>query len=83
MRSMEEIAAEADLMQARAFTAQLTAQRRDLQHQLSRHVQSLTAANQVGDSRSAAAARRLIREVETDLRHIDRMLRTIQHRFPD
>lgn len=82
MRSMGQIAAEADLSQARAFAAQFTAQRRDLEEQLSRHVQSLTAANQVGDSRGAAAARRSIRDVETDLRDIDRILETIERRFP-
>lgn len=69
-------------MQARAFAAQFTAQRRDLEHQLSRHAESLAAANRVGDSRGAALARRSIRDVETDLRDIDRMLETIEHRFP-
>lgn len=82
MRSLEQIAAEADLMQARAFAAQFTAQRRDLEQQLNRHTESLAAADQVGDSRGAAQARRSIRDVETDLRDIARMLETIEHRFP-
>lgn len=69
-------------MQARAFAAQFTAQRRDLAQQLSRHMQSLTAANHAGDSQGAALARRSIRDVETDLRAIDRMLETIRRRFP-
>lgn len=69
-------------MQARAFAAQFTAQRRDLEQQLSRHTESLAAANLVGDSRGAALARRSIRDAETDLRDIDRILETIGRRFP-
>lgn len=83
MRSLEEIAAEADQMQGQAFATQFTAQRRDVERQLSRHVQSLTHANQVGDSRGAAAARQSIRDAESDLRQIDRILDAIQHRFHD
>ena len=69
-------------MQARAFATQFTAQRRDVEQRLSRRTESLAAANQVGDSRGAALARRSIREVENDLRDIARMLEMIEHRFP-
>lgn len=79
MRSDELVAAEADLRQAKAFCAQFRADRDELARRLSRHVKALTLATTADGS---AAARRQIRNVESELRQIDRMVEGLERRFP-
>lgn len=83
MRDEAEIAAAADVLQAKAFSAQFRAERAELELALQRHARTLDTARMLGDSREAALTRKAMRLVEDDLRTIGRLLEAIEQRFPD
>lgn len=81
MPSGRNLAAESDLLQAIEFNAFLGAERRHLADQLSRHSAALTTATTTSTG-DPAGLRRTIRQLENDLRQVDRMLEAIHARFP-
>ena len=83
MRSEADIAAEADLMHAKAFSAQLRAERDDSARQLLRLDEALTLAMSSRSNKAINMARQRIRNAESDLCHLDRMIEAIGVRFPE
>ena len=79
----QQIAAEADCLQAKLFFAQSRAEREDLAQQLARQLKTLTAATMGLSAEDASAVRRAIRLIESNIRQIDRMLEGIERRFPE
>lgn len=82
MRSEGDIAAEADLKQAKAFAAQFRADCEHLENRLWMQTQRLTAAMLAESNGEAATARRAIRQTEDDIRGVKRMLEKLERRFP-
>jgi len=73
----------ADQMQADYYQSYFDERRSSLAAELASQVRQLTAVTATGDAASAGRIRRAIRNAESDLRTIDRMLEAIDGRFPD
>ena len=83
MPTEQQIAAQADFLQAKQFFAQFRAEREHLAGQLSTQVTKLSAGTAGQSDEEVRSVRGAIRYLEANIRQLDRMLEGIERRFPE
>jgi hypothetical protein len=76
-----QAAAVADVEQADYYRSFFEDQRAELARELAKHVKNLTGCVTTPHMREASAIRRAIRNVEWEMRAIDRMIEALDQRF--
>lgn len=82
MSGNESAATSADVMQAEYFRDFFAQERLDLEARLASHTRRLTECTTVGDMTLISHVRYAIRQAESELRVIDRMVAGLNGRFP-
>jgi hypothetical protein len=77
-----DVQAEADARQADYYRGVLEGTRSEAAAELAEHVRRLTECMTSGEMASVSVVRRSIRNIENDIRKVDRMLDRLNLRFP-